>query len=355
MIQLYRGDITDLAVDAIVNAANSALWMGSGVAGTIKLKGGAEIEREALAQGPIAVGEAVVTGAGRLAARYVIHAAAVGSDLVADAGTVQAATRNALRRAAELGLHSIAFPALGAGMGGYSPAGAARVMVAEVRRHLTRGSSLSKVLFAVRGEGTYGAFREVLERSKVVCLGDSITYGYPYGPHASWVARVGEALGRPLVNAGVVGHTTGQMLARFVEDVVAERPAYVVILGGTNDAWQNLPLEEVRANIRAMVEMSFREGICPVLGLPVPLCRAHLSGIFDAEDVDAAAQDLDLLRDWIRTYAEEEGLPYVDFCTPLRAAEGGGKGELYSDAGHPNLEGYRVLAEAALPVLARLP
>lgn len=356
MLQLYRGDITDLAVDAIVNAANSALWMGSGVAGAIKLKGGAEIEREAVAQGPIAVGEAVVTGAGRLAARYVIHAAAVGADLGADAGTIQAATRNALRRAAELGLRSIAFPALGTGVGGYSPVGAARVMVAEIRRHLALGSSLQKVFFALTGEGTYQAFQQMLERSKVVCLGDSITYGYPYGPQASWVSVVGEVLKRPFVNAGVVGDTTGQMLARFREDVVAEEPAYVIILGGTNDAWQGFPLEETQAHMRAMVEMAFREGICPILGLPAPLCRAYFSGFYAEEDTDAAERDLDLLRDWIRGYAEERGLPCLDFFSPLRAAESGdGRRELFSDGGHPNREGYRVLAEAVLPVLARLP
>ncbi|TFF91693.1 hypothetical protein EU546_08280, partial [Candidatus Thorarchaeota archaeon] len=75
VIKTYMGDITDLAVDAIVNAANSDLWMGSGVAGAIKSKGGVVIEEEALAKGPIRPGEAVLTSAGKLTAKHVIHCA----------------------------------------------------------------------------------------------------------------------------------------------------------------------------------------------------------------------------------------------------------------------------------------
>jgi len=74
-VSVVEGDITLLEVDAIANAANDHLWMGAGVAGAIKRAGGEEIEREAVAKGPIPVGEAVATGAGRLAARCVIHGA----------------------------------------------------------------------------------------------------------------------------------------------------------------------------------------------------------------------------------------------------------------------------------------
>jgi uncharacterized protein (DUF433 family) len=83
---VIEGDITALEVDAIANAANNALWMGAGVAGAIKRAGGDEIEREAVAKGPIEVGEAVAAGAGRLAAKWVIHGAVMGQDLRTDAG-----------------------------------------------------------------------------------------------------------------------------------------------------------------------------------------------------------------------------------------------------------------------------
>ena len=77
-IQLWHGDICDLEVDAIVNAASTSLWMSTGVGGAIKRRGGDSIEYEAVRQGPVPVGGAVVTGPGELACRYVIHAVSLG-------------------------------------------------------------------------------------------------------------------------------------------------------------------------------------------------------------------------------------------------------------------------------------
>ncbi len=162
-ITVVQADITRLAVDAVVNAANSELWMGGGVAGAIKRAGGSSIEHEAQARGPIPVGEAVVTGAGRLPCRHVIHAATMGPDLATDAPTIQAATLNALRRADELGLSSIAFPALGTGVGGFPLEDAARLMVTVVVRHLQDGSALQRVIFAVFSADAERAFGSVLE------------------------------------------------------------------------------------------------------------------------------------------------------------------------------------------------
>src|SRR5713101_5275848 len=102
-LEVVEGDIAALAVDAVANAANDHLWMGAGVAGAIKRAGGEEIEREAMSQAPIQVGDAVATGAGRLHARWVIHAAVMGQDLVTSADAVRRATRRALEVADELG------------------------------------------------------------------------------------------------------------------------------------------------------------------------------------------------------------------------------------------------------------
>ncbi len=163
-VRLVEADITSLDVDAVVNAANNALWMGAGVAGALRRAGGEEIEREAMAQGPISVGEAVVTSGGRLKARFVIHAAAMGQDLVTDAEKIRAATANALRRAEERGLASIAFPALGTGVGGFPLERCAEVMLGEVWRHLAAGSRLAEVVFALRSPDALATFRRVLER-----------------------------------------------------------------------------------------------------------------------------------------------------------------------------------------------
>src|SRR5215813_8173863 len=95
-IETQQGDISQAAVDAVVNAANNHLWMGAGVAGALKRAGGSEVEREAVAKGPVEIGEAVVTSGGALPAKYVIHAAVMGQDLTTDRSKIGRATRNSL-------------------------------------------------------------------------------------------------------------------------------------------------------------------------------------------------------------------------------------------------------------------
>jgi O-acetyl-ADP-ribose deacetylase (regulator of RNase III) len=121
-VTLILGDITEFKGDAIVNPANKYLVMGGGVAGAIKKRGGVEIEREARKYAPIEIGEAVVTSAGRLKCKAVIHAPTVdspGGRFTRD--YVYKATLAALRVARERGFKSIAFPLMGAGVGGLSP------------------------------------------------------------------------------------------------------------------------------------------------------------------------------------------------------------------------------------------
>ena len=159
-LAVVDGDITALDVDAIANAANNVLWMGAGVAGAIKRAGGEEIEREAVAVGPIDVGEAVATGAGRLAARYVIHGAVMGQDLQTNAELIRRTTTRCLEVADELGCESLALPAFGTGVGGFPLDECARLMV-DVARGFER-RSLRRVVFAVLGAEARRAFEAAL-------------------------------------------------------------------------------------------------------------------------------------------------------------------------------------------------
>ena len=159
-IEVVEGDITELDVDAIANAANDRLWMGAGVAGAIKQAGGEEIEHEAVAKGPIAVGDAVATGAGRLAARYVIHGAVMGQDLRTDADFVRRTTRRCLELADELGCRSLALPAFGTGVGGFPLAECAEIMVTATTEY--EPVTLERVVFAVYGDEAEDAFRAAL-------------------------------------------------------------------------------------------------------------------------------------------------------------------------------------------------
>jgi O-acetyl-ADP-ribose deacetylase (regulator of RNase III) len=159
-LEVIEGDITSLEVDAIANAANNQLWMGAGVAGAIKRAGGAEIEREAVAKGPIAVGDAVATSGGRLRARHVIHGAVMGQDLHTNAELVARTTRRCLEVADELGCRSLALPAFGTGVGGFPLEECAAIMVRETKSY--EPSSLERVVFAVFGDEAEQAFSAAL-------------------------------------------------------------------------------------------------------------------------------------------------------------------------------------------------
>jgi len=157
-IELWNGDICDLEVDAIVSPAGTSLWMSTGVAGEIKRIGGDAIEFAAVRQGPVAVGDAVVTPAGRLAAKVVIHAVSMERDRRTSGPAIDRAVRSAMARVRELGLDSVAFPALGTGVGGFPLEEAARIAVDAVRDELRTPSSIQNVIFALRGAAAYEAF-----------------------------------------------------------------------------------------------------------------------------------------------------------------------------------------------------
>ena len=161
-IALWNGDICDLEVDAIVSPASTSLWMATGVAGAIKRRGGDAIEFAAVRQGPAALGDAVITGAGSLAARWVIHAVSLDHARRTDREAIDRAVRNAFARAREVGAETLAIPALGTGVGGFPLDDAARVTVAAVRAELARSPRMVRVTFALRGAAAYEAFRLAL-------------------------------------------------------------------------------------------------------------------------------------------------------------------------------------------------
>jgi O-acetyl-ADP-ribose deacetylase (regulator of RNase III) len=159
-LEVVEGDITQLDVDAIANAANDRLWMGAGVAGAIKRAGGEEIEREAVAKGPIEIGSAVATGAGRLGAKHVIHGAVMGQDLRTNADVIERTTRSCLELADELGCDSLALPAFGTGVGGFPLDECARIMVGQARAY--EPATLEQVVFGVFGDEARSAFEAAL-------------------------------------------------------------------------------------------------------------------------------------------------------------------------------------------------
>lgn len=164
-LELWNGDICVLEVDAIVNPASPTLWMSTGVGGALKRAGGDAIEFAAVRQGPIEVGSAIVTEAGTLAARALIHAVSLDRDHRTSAEAIAAAVRSAIARAREIGATSIAFPALGTGIGGFPLDEAATITVRTVREELRPDDAIEHVIFALRGAAPYEAFARALART----------------------------------------------------------------------------------------------------------------------------------------------------------------------------------------------
>lgn len=150
ILRVVQGDITTFEGDAVVNAANNHLRMGTGVAGAILARGGGTIQDECDAivrdNGPLAMGDAAVTGAGNLPVRFVIHAAAMG-DHPPTAETIKKATRRTMELAREKGILSLAFPILGTGVGGFPFDVAARIIIDEVKDFTFATPEMETVVF----------------------------------------------------------------------------------------------------------------------------------------------------------------------------------------------------------------
>ncbi|MEM3555761.1 MAG: macro domain-containing protein [Candidatus Micrarchaeia archaeon] len=158
-IKVVKGDLTEVEADSIVNPANSFGYMGGGVALAIKRKGGEEIEREAVSKSPIPVGKAVITTAGKLKAKFVIHT----PTMVRPAGEtsvekVKEATLAALLCAEENELKSIAFPGMGTGVGGLSYENAAESMVNSIKEFAKRRKVVSEVILVAYNDELYKQF-----------------------------------------------------------------------------------------------------------------------------------------------------------------------------------------------------
>lgn len=160
-IEIIQGDLTEMNVDAIVNAANNDLQLGGGVAGAIRRKGGPQIQTECDAVGPIPVGGAAITSGGNLKARYVIHAASMQLGGRTTAHALQSSTAHSLRIAAQKGLKTIAFPAVGTGIAGFPMRECAEIMLREVAKHYEGPTPLEKVYFVLFDKEGLATFEKV--------------------------------------------------------------------------------------------------------------------------------------------------------------------------------------------------
>ena len=170
-IAIQQGDLTEMDVDAIVNAANNDVKLGGGVAGAIRRKGGDEIQRECDAIGSIPVGYSAITGGGKLKARHVIHAASMELGGRTTAAALRHSVEHSLRIAAERGLKTMAFPAIGTGIAGFPMEECATIMLDEAARHLRTKTSIQKIYFVLFDAAASEVFQQVWNRKQLAASG----------------------------------------------------------------------------------------------------------------------------------------------------------------------------------------
>ncbi len=174
-------------------------------------------------------------------------------------------------------------------------------------------------------------------RKKIVCLGDSLTYGYPYGPRISWVYYTAQKTGLNLVNAGVNGNTVEDMARRFKRDVVMHKPYALVILGGTNDAFcSDISQAETINYLKEILKNALEHKIEPIIGIPIPVSDPAIGAKLERICLS--------YRELARSYT----LSILDFATPFfQLGSNSSREEFYLDGVHPNQKGYKVMGETA--------
>ena len=186
----------------------------------------------------------------------------------------------------------------------------------------------------------------------IVCIGDSLTEGADLPVGHAWPSLVANALGADVVNRGIGGDTTQGILSRLYPEVIAARPDFVFILGGTNDLWWGLETGMILGNLFSVVFQARHHGITPVMGLPTPVDRpAAEKGDFSPPmgGYDQFAEELSILMRQLAASAKESEVPVADFHAPF-LLEGGAvdSGLFLEDGLHPNPKGHRIMAEHAV-------
>ena len=195
-----------------------------------------------------------------------------------------------------------------------------------------------------------------LPRTRLYCLGDSLTFGYGVSPRERWLNLLPESIPWRLINRGVCGDTTGGMLVRLRELLCAAPPARAVLLmGGTNDIFYSGTDTGARANMGAMIQQLLTAGALVLVGIPMPIVPGwHPEEWGAVVDFAAAEELLRRYTDWLRAYCAAFHVPTVDFASAFLAEDGSLRRELYLDGLHPSPEGHRLMAWLLCKRLAEL-
>lgn len=183
---------------------------------------------------------------------------------------------------------------------------------------------------------------------RIVCIGDSITYGAQVEGSQTWIGRLRREEEINLFNLGMDGDTTGNMLARFHEHVIDLNAKAVLIMGGGNDIMGQNPVEYVTNNIVMMAQMALDKGIIPIIGIvPEPDHKKVPDEWKVLIDYNACRENLLIYKEWLLVFAKANCMPYIDFDTGMKTKLRAGYGRYFFDGLHPNPAGHKIMAAIA--------
>lgn len=181
---------------------------------------------------------------------------------------------------------------------------------------------------------------------RIVCIGDSLTHGYKVKGSEVWTSLVQNKCGFCLLNKGIIGDTTGGMLARFEKDVIGNKPSHVIIMGGTNDLIMEVPIGVILSNITAMVHQARANKIRPIIGVPILLeetmAQEYWQGVTDFSRVN---EELSKLRERIIGFGNIFNTGIIDFSNEFnKSITSENKFDFYIDGLHPTTKGNEIMA-----------
>lgn len=191
---------------------------------------------------------------------------------------------------------------------------------------------------------------------KIVCLGDSLTYGYGVRRKECWVKLLGNKLGVETVNKGVNGDTTAGMLSRSYSDVLESGSTHVIIMGGTNDFLQGHPSKNVKDNIELLIRESIESKIQPILAIQIPIYAEQAEKVWHPGlDYDSINENIKSYREWATGYCSENRISLIDFYRLFSdRIKAGIEGELYIDGIHPTSEAHILMTDEAWELMGHM-
>lgn len=179
---------------------------------------------------------------------------------------------------------------------------------------------------------------------KIVCLGDSLTYGYGVRRSKVWTKLAEDKLQIEIINEGINGDTSSGMLSRFYNSVYMQRPSAVHIMGGINDLIVGADIGLIKSNIMSMVHQAVAKYIKPIIGIPSKIDEENIRQDWaEFADFNIVSRKFDSYRKWLMEFCKTFNVNYIDYYTEfdkLRGLE-----DVYLDGLHLNNRGNEIMAE----------